>query len=182
MPESAIARLRSGLGRLVTRRSPGQPPSTTGAAILPLPPVGFRAGGVHFRDDDAFLASAIEEARRVLGALGSNGPISLLDVGCGAGRLAYGLIAIEAPVACYEGIDVMAPPIDWCSATISPAHSAYAFRTIDVYNERYNPKGSRAAVEFTLPFDGGAFDVAYAYSVFSHMLSADVRAYLGEIA
>jgi SAM-dependent methyltransferase len=149
---------------------------------MPLPPVGLRAGGAHFRDDGAFLASAVDEARRVVAECESNGSLSLLDVGCGAGRLAYGLIAIEAPIGRYEGIDVMAPPIDWCAQTISPEHSAYGFRAIDVYNERYNPVGSHAVSEVRLPFDDGSFDVAYAYSVFSHMLTADVRAYLREFA
>jgi SAM-dependent methyltransferase len=180
MPESPIARVRAGLGRLVSRRSVAEPSAGTGAATMPLPPVALRAGGKHFRDDAAFLASAVDEARRVVAEHGSTGSLSLLDVGCGAGRLAYGLIAIEAPVARYEGIDVMAPPVDWCSEVVSPSQRAYRFRTIDVYNERYNPAGSRAAAEVTLPFDDGSFDVAYAYSVFSHMLTADVRAYLNE--
>jgi len=108
--------------------------------------------------------------------------LSVLDIGCGAGRLAYGLIAVDAPVARYEGVDVMAPPIAWCADTISPAHPAYRFRTIDVYNERYNPTGSQAAISVTLPFDDRAFDVAYAYSLFSHMHTGDVRAYLREFA
>lgn len=113
---------------------------------------------------------------------GQAGGMSILDVGCGAGRLAYGLIGIAAPVERYEGVDVMAPPIDWCAQAISPGRPAYRFRTIDVYNERYNPGGARIATESALPFDDGSFDVVYAFSVFSHMLTADVRAYLGEFA
>jgi SAM-dependent methyltransferase len=149
---------------------------------LPLPPVGLRAGGGHFREDAAFLASAVEEARHVVDQRVSHEPLSLLDLGCGAGRLAYGLIAIDAPIARYEGVDVMAPPIDWCNATIRPANHAYRFRTTDVYNARYNPVGAHPAAAVTLPFEDGAFDVAYAYSVFSHMLTGDVRAYLAEFA
>lgn len=156
----------------------------SGALALPLPPVALRAGGVHFRDDAAFVASARAEAGQVVAellAVGSRG-LSVLDVGCGAGRLAYGLIAVDAPVVRYEGVDVMAPPIAWCRDTISPVQPAYRFRTIDVYNERYNPTGSQAAIGVALPFDDRTFDIAYAYSVFSHMHTEDVRAYLFEFA
>jgi len=172
---------------------------------LPLPPVRLRAAGAHFRDDAAFLASAVAEARLIVAeahrvvaeaeAESKGEPaaqpaardvpprfLSILDVGCGAGRLAYGLIAAEAPIGRYEGVDVMAAPIDWCAQTISPGHDAYQFRTIDVYNERYNPAGAKVATDAALPFDDGSFDLVYAFSVFSHMLTADVRAYLLEFA
>jgi SAM-dependent methyltransferase len=180
MPDSAITRLRAGLGQLVSRRSGLDRSSPTIPKTMPHPPLGQRARATHYRDDAAILPSAIDEARRVLAQGGPAGGLSVLDVGCGAGRLAYGLVAIDSPVERYEGIDVMAAPVDWCARTISPGHSAYHFRTMDVYNERYNPAGARAAAEASLPFDDASFGVAYAYSVFSHMLTADVRAYLGE--
>jgi SAM-dependent methyltransferase len=149
---------------------------------LPLPPIRLRAGGVHFRADRDFLASAVAEADRVVRDARSAGPISLLDIGCGAGRLAYGLLAAGSPIVRYEGIDVMPEPIAWCEGTISGRHPTFRFGTIDVYNERYNPDGSRQAAGTRLPFADGSFDIVYAYSVFSHMLTDDVRAYLGEVA
>jgi glycosyltransferase involved in cell wall biosynthesis/SAM-dependent methyltransferase len=169
---------------LVARRklAPGVGPNAPhGTAVIPaLPPTRLRAGGAHFRDDDDFLHSAIAEAREVVAAAASIRPLTVLDLGCGAGRLAYGLIAIQAPVARYEGVDVMPAPIEWCARTISPGHDAFRFRSIDVYNERYNPGGSGTVVDGALPFEATSFGVAYAYSVFSHMLTADVLAYLRE--
>jgi SAM-dependent methyltransferase len=149
---------------------------------LALPPIRLRAGGVHFRADEDFLASAVTEAHRVVRDARTPGPLSLLDIGCGAGRLAYGLLAAASPIARYEGIDVMPEPITWCEKTISERHPTFRFRTIDVYNERYNPDSSRQAAGISLPFAGGVFDVVYAYSVFSHMLTEDVRVYLSEVA
>lgn len=198
-----IERVRTGLRRFAGRTADAGPPpgprSVPSPLTLQLPPVRLRAAGVHFRDDAAFLASAVAEARLVVAEAGKvvaeagaeaepaarDVPprcLSILDVGCGAGRLAYGLIAAEAPIDRYEGVDVMAAPIDWCAQTISPVHDAYRFRTIDVYNERYNPAGAKVATDAALPFDDGSFDLVYAFSVFSHMLTADVRAYLRAFA
>ena len=185
MPESLISRLRAGFGRLVS------PPSRTtdradGAierapSTMPLPPARLRAGGAHFRADSDFMASAVAEADLVISEAGSERRLAVLDVGCGAGRLAYGLIERDARLDRYEGVDVMTPPIEWCATTITPRYDRYRFRTIDVYNGRYNPAGARSASEAGLPFEDASFNVAYAYSVFSHMLSADVQAYLDEI-
>ena len=161
-------------------------PASTGAvdpsSELPLPPARLRAGGANFRADADFIATAVKEARRLVADAGSPRPLRVLDLGCGAGRLAYGLIEIEASIARYDGVDVMAPQIDWCVQQVTPRHPEYRFSTIDVYNERYNPGGARAASDTALPLEPGSYDVAYAYSVFSHLVSSDVRAYLVEFA
>lgn len=149
---------------------------------LPLPPTRLRAGGTNFRADTDFLATATREATRLVADAGFSRPLRVLDLGCGAGRLAYGLIEIDAPIARYDGVDVMAPQIDWCVQQVTRRHPEYRFTTIDVYNERYNPGGARAASDTALPLESASYDVAYAYSVFSHLLSADVRAYLVEFA
>lgn len=180
MPGSTSARIEARLRRLFARPAAAASPIDQ-AMNLPLPPNRLRAGGVHFRADRDFLASAVAEADRVVRDARSTRPFSLLDIGCGAGRLAYGLIACGSPIARYEGIDVMPEPIAWCKATISGRYPTFRFATIDVYNERYNPDSSRQAAGTSLPFEDGSFDVIYAYSVFSHMLTDDVRAYLGEV-
>ena len=151
-------------------------------AGLALPPVAIRAGGIHFREDAAYIDSAHGEARRVVAEAAADGPIRILDIGCGAGRLAYGLIGIDAPVERYLGLDVMAAPIEWCAKTISPTHPAFQFATVDVRNERYNPTGHLAAEDGVLPVANGSFDLIYAFSVVTHMVGDDVRSYLREFA
>jgi SAM-dependent methyltransferase len=135
---------------------------------------------VHFREDAAFIESALGEARRVVEEAAVDGRIRILDVGCGAGRLAYGLIGIDGPVERYLGLDVMAAPIEWCTRTITAANPTYTFATVDVRNERYNPTGHVAADDGVLPVADGSFDLVYAYSVLSHMVGDDVRSYLRE--
>ena len=181
MPRSTSARIGARLRNLLPRSAPAAPP-TDPSPGLALPPIRLRAGGIHFRADQDFLASAADEARRVVADAPAGGPLALLDIGCGAGRLAYGLLAAGSPISRYEGLDVMPEPIAWCTATITARYPAYHFGVVDVYNERYNPGGSHQATGTSLPFADRSFDVIYAYSVFSHMVSADVRAYLTEVA
>ena len=199
MPDlpGVLDRLRLGLRRLSGRPlPPARPerPATTPvpkpatpdvvdpASELPLPPTRLRAGGTNFRADADFLTTAAREAKRLVADAGSPRPLRVLDLGCGAGRLAYGLIAMDAPIARYDGVDVMAPQIDWCAQQVTPRHPEYRFTTIDVYNERYNPAGAKEAAEAGLPLEAASYDLAYAYSVFSHLRSPDVRAYLVEFA
>ncbi|MGH2465731.1 MAG: class I SAM-dependent methyltransferase [Candidatus Limnocylindrales bacterium] len=81
-----------------------------------------------------------------------------------------------------DSVPALPEPITWCTDTITARYPAFQFSVVDVYNERYNPGGSRDASGTGLPFADRAFDVVYAYSVFSHMVTADVAAYLVEVA
>jgi SAM-dependent methyltransferase len=161
----------------VASRLPSGHDEVTG---LRLPPFTLRAGGQHFRKNADFLASAAREVG-VLVDVGALGPDTrVLDVGCGAGRLAFGLIARFGDEVSYRGVDVMPQPIDWCKRHISTSHPGYAFLRIDVSNDRYNPNGTLAASTTRLPFESAEFDLVYAYSVLSHMDGVDVAAYLRE--
>lgn len=161
----------------VVARLPGQRDQATG---LSLPPVALRAGGRHFRHNADFLTSATREVNELV-RLGALGPTSrVLDVGCGAGRLAFGLIARYGDSVSYQGIDVMAQPVDWCRRHITTSHPGFVFSRIDVSNDRYNPSGATSASSSTLPFAPGQFDLVYSYSVLSHMRGVDVAAYLRE--
>jgi ubiquinone/menaquinone biosynthesis C-methylase UbiE len=159
-------------GRLPDRRDP-----KTG---LVLPPEELRAGGHHFRRDRDFIRSARREAELLVRGAGMRGGGRVLDVGCGAGRLAYGLVSRLGDAIAYDGVDVMEAPIAWCREAISATHPAYRFTRLDVRNERYNPSGAEDATAARLPFEASAFDVVYAYSVLSHMRGHDVEAYLRE--
>lgn len=146
-----------------------------------LPPPHLRFCGPEFRDDRFFLRSARGEADRLVEECGVRPPARVLDVGCGPGRLAIGIIDRLGEPAAYTGIDVHRPSIEWCRRYIGARHPAFRFHHLDARNARYNPAAAAAAASTRLPADDAAFDVAYLYSVFSHMLAEDVRAYLGEL-
>ncbi|HEX8672550.1 MAG TPA: class I SAM-dependent methyltransferase [Longimicrobium sp.] len=146
-----------------------------------LPPPHLRFCGAEFQDDRYFLASARREARRLVDEAGLTSQGRVLDVGCGPGRLAIGLLDLPGGVAGYLGLDVHRPSIDWCTRNLGRAHPAFRFHHVDVRNDRYNPDGTQQAGAVRLPAESASHDVAYLYSVFSHMLPAGVKGYLHEL-
>jgi SAM-dependent methyltransferase len=142
-----------------------------------LPPSKYRMGGKHFKNDAAFIKTAVRDVKRLERYCGLTTDSRLLDWGCGAGRLAVGVrehFSDEGGrIADYHGVDVQPELIEWADANL--AGPGYRFTCVDVTNERYNPDGTP---ERTLATDPGSVDVFYAYSVFSHMNDEDTPAYL----
>jgi SAM-dependent methyltransferase len=147
---------------------------------LLLPPAHLRLGGAHFRDDRTFVDSGREDALKLRTAFGLEASSSILDVGCGVGRLPIGLLAELGELGDYTGADVDDTSVHWCRTHIEAHHPNARFVRLDVANARYNRRGQPIDGSFRLPWDDGRFDVIFLYSVFSHMESEDVRAYLGE--
>jgi SAM-dependent methyltransferase len=106
----------------------------------------------------------------------------VLDIGCGPGRMAVPLTSYLAPRGAYAGFDVVGEEVRWCQRAITPRFPAFTFERVDVHNARYNPAGTVRAHEFRFPYEDAAFDFAFATSVFTHMLPADVEHYLDELA
>lgn len=146
-----------------------------------LPAQHLRLCGQEFRDHAYFLRSARAEADRLVTHCGLTTNSALLDIGCGFGRLAIGVLDRVGDIRAYQGVDVSAAAIAWCRRHIGRGHPSFRFTRLDVRNERYNPGGEAITRAFRLPLDDAAFDVAYAYSVFSHMELADIERYLGEL-
>ena len=105
----------------------------------------------------------------------------VLDVGCGVGRMAVGLTGYLSPSARYEGFDIVSKGIEWCRREISTRFPNFGFQHADLYNHEYNPSGRLQASEYRFPYPDESFDFAFMTSVFTHMLPADIRNYLGEV-
>ncbi len=139
-------------------------------------------GGKHFKNDDAFIRTAVRDVKRLKRLAGLNPNSRLLDWGCGAGRLAIGIRehyakSHDGRIADYHGVDVQPDVIDWARTNLTA--QGFRFTCVDVSNERYNPAG---LPDRTLAADPQSVDVFYAYSVFSHMNDQDTSAYLQLIA
>jgi SAM-dependent methyltransferase len=106
---------------------------------------------------------------------------SVLDVGCGIGRVAVPLTKHLLPSARYEGFDIVPDGIAWCAHNITPRYPNFTFQLVDVYNGRYNPTGELTAGELRFPYEAGTFDFVCLTSVFTHMLPDDVDHYVSEI-
>lgn len=144
---------------------------------LPLPPGKYRMGGKHFKNDKAFIKTAVRDVRRLVKYCDLSEGSTLLDWGCGAGRLAVGVREDFGQIRDYHGVDIQPELIEWANENL--AGDGFRFTCLDVSNERYNPDGSP---DRTLAAEPGTVDVFYAYSVFSHMNDDDTPAYLTLIA
>jgi ubiquinone/menaquinone biosynthesis C-methylase UbiE len=135
-----------------------------------------------FKTREDYLAVA----RRMFGLLVDLAAVQphhrVLDVGCGAGRLATPLARFLGPEGSYEGFDNNAGRIAWCQAHIAPLHPHMRFTVADVYNGQYNPTATLQPRDFTFPYEDAEFDLVFLMSVFTHMLPADVEHYMREIA
>jgi cyclopropane fatty-acyl-phospholipid synthase-like methyltransferase len=130
-------------------------------------------GGEHFKNDAAFIKTAVKDVKRLEKYAGLTPDSRLYDWGCGAGRLAVGVREHFGRVADYHGVDIQPEVLGWAQENLTSP--GFRFTLVDVSNERYNPDGSP---ERTLAAEPGSVDVFYAYSVFSHMNDEDTPAYL----
>lgn len=88
----------------------------------------------------------------------------IVDVGCGNGRLAMGLIGEGVT---YYGLDVVRKSIDFCR-TAFDGYGPFRFYHLDVCNGHYNPQGKHQAQSVTYPLADHVADVVVANSLFSH--------------
>lgn len=147
---------------------------------VPLPPVRYRAAGKHFQEDYRYLESARKAVEDLVKYARLGAGSRVLDIGCGSGRLAYGLLGSGVQFRSYHGVDVQQHMIDWCSASIASRDKRFSFYALDVANPRYSPDSQR--IFDGLPhLDADSRDVIFAYSVFSHLEFRDVEVYLAEI-
>jgi SAM-dependent methyltransferase len=108
---------------------------------------------------------------------------SVLDIGCGIGRMAVPLTQyLDSGTAFYEGVDPVNAGIEWCVQNITSAYPNFRFCRVDVAHELYNPGGAIAGHEIVLPFADAKFDFVAMVSVATHLPEAEISAYAREIA
>jgi SAM-dependent methyltransferase len=136
--------------------------------------------GDAFRTDSFFFLSAVLEATRFSARLGYTKSSRIVDIGCGLGRLATGLLAEFGDVP-YLGIDANEDFVRWCRENIERYHPRFQFVHLDMANELYNPAGTLDGSELRLPVDDASADIVYLWGVFTNMVPEHVEAYIGEI-
>jgi SAM-dependent methyltransferase len=124
-----------------------------------------------------------EHFDQLLGELGVLAPSDrVLDIGCGAGRIARILARRLEPPGSYEGFDVMRDAIGWCQRHYRDTAVPFRFRHADIQNALYNPTGTGRASEYRFPLPDSSCDLVLATSVFTHLLSDAAERYLAESA
>lgn len=107
---------------------------------------------------------------------------SVLDVGCGVGRIALALTEYLDSQGSYQGFDILKEGIKWCQKNISPLYPNFQFEFANIYSKNYNPQGIIKASEYQFNYADESFDFVYLTSVFTHMVPADLENYLREIS
>jgi SAM-dependent methyltransferase len=188
MNADLLARLRAGLAR---RLPPGlrraaagllldlrslpvrlRDPARRGDPLQTLHNVGagdFRAVG------DDLLGVLIDHA-------GLRPDEQVLDIGCGAGRVARPLATHLSSAGGYVGFDVSRAAVVGCRRRFARLRPDFQFVHADVRNADYSPRGALAETGYRFPCADGSIDLAFATSVFTHMRIEPVRHYLAEAA
>ncbi len=153
-----------------------------GLAYLPKYSIRVRSNGVtgqfgggRFARFGALIASYLQ---RYAGVTPSS---RVLEIGCGCGRVAQGLVPLLED-GHYTGLDVERVALDAARSNRRLVGKAFRLEHLDVQNPEYNPGGRAPAESFRFPLESGSFDVVFLISVFTHMLDGGVRNYIGEIA
>lgn len=154
------------LEALAGRRRPLTPPRRLWH-LIGSRSMDFHGSGAEFRD--FLIQNGLQPGHKVL------------DVGCGLGRLAVALTGYLDADGAYEGFDIMPTAIRWCRH-ITAAHPNFRFRLVDLQSDRYHRSGAAPASRFVFPYPDDSFDFVVLASVFTHLLPADIKNYLAEIA
>lgn len=148
--------------------------------VVPLPPEGlmWSAGAP---DVENFLVVGDAWAQLVRRHLPPRG--SVLDIGCGCGRLAR-VLAADPTLGGYVGFDCIAASITWCQTHIVSgfAGKRCEFHHVDARSAEYNPAGTVRSQDVRFPCGSASMDAVVAASLFTHLLEADAARYLREIA
>jgi ubiquinone/menaquinone biosynthesis C-methylase UbiE len=147
------------------------------AGLPPVPEPGeiFVGDGPYLEISREFLGYFVEVA-------GLRTTDTVLDIGCGIGRMAAGLSQyLDPTTGRYIGFDPTQRGIEWCRTAYAD-RANFEFHWADIQNDLYNSAGAYRAAEFIFPCEDHSIDLAIATSVFTHLYEDDIRAYLSEAA
>lgn len=155
---------------------------TNGLAGLPPYSIRVRSNGInkqfggrHFYQFGTLLAEHLKEYAHI------KSDSRILEIGCGCGRTAYALSRFLDDGK-YVGMDIERKSIASCQKNPLFRRKSFRFDYLDVQNDEYNPEGAYSASSYRFPYDDNAFDAIFLVSVFTHMLTDDVKNYIAEIS
>jgi SAM-dependent methyltransferase len=188
MLRTALRILRSVSLRVQRLAPPLDPTGADCKGFIPyrghrLPPKSLRGSmcGDAFRTDSFYFLSAVHEATNFSARLGYTKNSRIVDIGCGLGRVATGLLAEFGDVQ-YFGVDANEGFVRWCKENIESLHPSFQFFHLNMANDLYNPTGTITGRDLRLPVDDASVDIVNLWGVFTNMLPEHVQAYIAEIA
>ena len=145
-----------------------------------LPAKHLRFNGPKFRDNSFYVHTAGLEAKRLIEKLGCNKGSHVLEIGCGQGRLATGLLKLIGPLS-YVGFDVHLPSVRWCREYIEKREPSYHFEHLDIASERYNKDGKMIDHDFKFNIKDRSIDIIYIWGVFTNLDGEVMKVYLTDL-
>ncbi|MFL5295972.1 MAG: class I SAM-dependent methyltransferase [Phenylobacterium sp.] len=130
----------------------------------------------HFRDNGSRFFREI--ASRLLLTEAS----TVLDLGCGCGRMAIPFVNFLTEGRFY-GCDVWPEGIAWCEENLTSRGNASFHLQPAANNYYFTDFEASKKNDFKLEWlEDGVLDASYAISVFTHLIREDAQSYLSEIA
>lgn len=149
-----------------------------------LPPYSIRARSVGIRRDiggKEFIRVGTHMASLLRTHAGLTPDCKVLEIGCGCGRNAFAL-SDYLHDGNYTGMDIERVALEEAKSNRLLRGKGFKFEFLDVRNDAYNPGGRYLASEYVLPYPDRSFDVVFMVSVFTHMLTDEVRNYTRQIS
>ncbi len=106
---------------------------------------------------------------------------SVLDFGCGCGRLARQMLQQRTRPRRYIGFDLHFGMVDWCQKNLSSRAPNFTFHHHDVACAYFNPGPAKPDL-LPMPAEDGQFSLVVASSVFTHTIQSHADFYLQEAA
>jgi len=142
----------------------------------PRPPDTNFAGGDYVNVGVALLKVLVSE--------GLEPGQAIIDIGSGLGRLAVPLTQYLTSGR-YVGIDINLAGISWCHENIQKVYENFEFILIDAFNNHYRNRaeyGQSPMEKVLIPKQKAAsFDMACAFSLFTHLTQTETIAYIKQI-
>lgn len=149
----------------------------TGGKLVPPARLRHKVGHLSAR---RFAQSGDDLVAALVSRAGLGPSSHVLEVGCGCGRVALPLRGILSGSGSYSGFDVDEEMVRWCAATFRDS-PAFRFVALDVYNQRYNPRGKVRPSQLRFPYDDESADLVCLHSVLTHLLPPELETYLSEV-